>query len=204
MELITAIKTLNDWFDTLNKRFFENTLSKPIITIQTDPKGSCYGWVTTRQIWDDDGTMRYEINIVAETLNRPVHDVATTLLHEMAHLSNIQKGVQDCSRGGTYHNKKFKAEAERVLLEVTPSQKYGYAHTAPTPDLITFFNAHGIAERITLNRRPQIKLPNEKKSNVRKYMCIYCGISCRATKDINISCNDCGCSMILANPSNDD
>lgn len=199
MELVTAIKTLNDWFDILNKRFFENTLSKPIITVQTDPKGSCLGWCTTKQIWDDDGTLRYEINIVAETLNRPAHDIAETLLHEMVHLDNTQKNIQDCSRGGTYHNKKFKAAAERVLLIVTPSQKYGFAHTSPSPDLVKFFNENGICERITLNRRPQIKLPSEKKSNVRKYVCPECGNSCRATKDIFIMCLDCEQTMYLEN-----
>ena len=48
----------------------------------------------------------YEINICAEHLARPFEQVAETLLHEMVHLYNLQIGVQDTSRNGTYHNKK--------------------------------------------------------------------------------------------------
>ena len=44
MEYTEAIAKLNEWFDLLNKLKFENTLSKPIISIASDPKGSCYGW----------------------------------------------------------------------------------------------------------------------------------------------------------------
>ena len=44
MEYTTAVNKLNECFDLLNKLKFENTLSKPIISIASDPKGSCYGW----------------------------------------------------------------------------------------------------------------------------------------------------------------
>ena len=42
-----------------------------------------------------------------------------------------ENGVQDCSRGNTYHNKRFKAAAEAHGLTVTHSDKYGWSHTAP-------------------------------------------------------------------------
>ena len=34
------------------------------------------------------------------------------MLHEMAHLYNLENGIKDTSRAGTYHNAKFKATAE--------------------------------------------------------------------------------------------
>lgn len=39
------------------------------------------------------------------------------------------------------------------------------------------------------------KLP-KKKSSTRKYLCVRCHNSVRATKDVNIMCMDCGLQMI--------
>ena len=71
----------------------------------------------------------YEINICAEHLARPFEQVAETLLHEMVHLYNLQIGVQDTSRGGTYHNKKYKEAAEQHGLTVGKDAKYGWTVT---------------------------------------------------------------------------
>lgn len=71
----------------------------------------------------------YEINICAEHLARPFEQVAETLLHEMVHLYNLQIGVQDTSRNGTYHNKKFKETAEQHGLDVGKDPKYGWTIT---------------------------------------------------------------------------
>lgn len=56
--------------------------------------------------------------------------VAETLLHEMVHLYNLQIGVQDTSRGGTYHNKKYKEAAEKHGLTVEKDAKYGWTKTS--------------------------------------------------------------------------
>lgn len=191
MEYVNAVQTLNEWFDKLNKLKFENTLSKPIISIASDHKNSCFGWCTTWQAWEADNIKRYEINIVPEHLNRQPQETIGTLLHEMVHLDNIQKGIKDCSRSGTYHNKKFKNTAEAHGLIVEPSQKYGYAHTKLTPETIKELQDIGILERIDLCRHSPVKLGKKSKSSTRKYVCPSCGISCRATKDIKILCYTC-------------
>ncbi len=128
---------LNKIFDLLNAEFFENTLSRPTITIQSTPKA--YGHFTTREdTWVSTIGSTHEINIGAGTLARPIENVVATLLHEMVHYYNHVNGVQDCSRGGTYHNKHFKAEAEARGLIVSKSEKYGYAHTEPADRLLEF------------------------------------------------------------------
>ena len=103
-----AAAYLNTIFDLLNARYFEGALSRPIITIQSTPKA--YGHYTLYDAWSVDGDkgMR-EINIGAGTLSRPIENVVATLLHEIVHYWNDQNGVKDCSRGNTYHNKRFKA-----------------------------------------------------------------------------------------------
>ena len=73
----------------------------------------------------------HEINIGAGTLSRPIEEVAATLLHEMVHYYNHVKGVQDCSRGNTYHNRKFRDAATAHGLIVDHHEKYGWTITSP-------------------------------------------------------------------------
>ena len=103
---------LNKIFDLLNEEFFESALSRPTITIQSTPKA--YGHFSLRDdTWISKNGMSHEINIGAGTLSRPIENVCATLLHEMVHYYNHIHGIQDCSRGNTYHNKRFKTAAEQ-------------------------------------------------------------------------------------------
>ena len=89
---------LNKMFDMLNAEFFEGTLSRPTITIQSTPRA--YGHFSLRDdTWTSATGDSHEINIGAGTLARPIEEVAATLLHEMVHYFNYKNGVQDCSRG---------------------------------------------------------------------------------------------------------
>lgn len=98
-------------FRALNADWFGGELEEPIITIQSTPRA--YGHVTVAKVWKRKDQQRHELNIGAETLERPIEEVVSTIMHEAVHLYNLAHGVQDCSRGGSYHNKRFKEEAER-------------------------------------------------------------------------------------------
>ena len=128
---------LNKIFDLLNAEYFESTLSRPTITIQSTPRA--YGHFTLNDdTWVSTIGGSHEINIGAGTLARPIEEVAATLLHEMVHYYNYENGIQDCSRGNTYHNKRFKQEAESRGLIITHNEKYGWSHTAPSEELLDF------------------------------------------------------------------
>ena len=102
---------LNKLFDLMNQEFFESALSRPTITIQSTPKA--YGHFTLREdTWISKKGASHEINIGAGTLSRPIEEICATLLHEMVHYHNYLLGIQDCSRGGTYHNRRFRDSAE--------------------------------------------------------------------------------------------
>ena len=199
---------LNSIFDLLNDKYFEGALSRPIITIQSTPKA--FGHYTCYDAWHIDGEkgMR-EINIGAGTLSRPIENVVATLLHEMIHYWNDLNGVKDCSRGGTYHNKRFKAAAEARDLIVDFHPTYGWTMTSPSDALVEFCIENQLRE-IRLSRQdlvfPRISgtngkpLPTDtkKKSSTRKYVCPCCGMSVRATRDVNIACLDCDEQLVLA------
>ena len=199
---------LNKIFDLLNETFFENKLSRPTITIQSTPRA--YGHFSLREdTWVSKLGGTHEINIGAGTLSRPIEEVVSTLLHEMVHYYNYERGVQDCSRGNTYHNRKFREEAERRGLIVEHSDKYGWSHTSPSDLLLDFVLENDLSD-ILINRNEFSGFqmggtgthsgtsitPTAKKSSSRKYICPCCGTSIRATKKVNIGCLDCGVPMI--------
>ena len=125
------VDKLENLFSKFNEKFYGGELQKPIITVSPDTTKGAYGWCTSWKVWsnkepkaisemkpEEVEAMKnegfYEINLCAEHLARPFEHVAETLLHEMVHLYNLQVGVQDTSRSGTYHNKKYKEAAEQL------------------------------------------------------------------------------------------
>ncbi|MBO5111357.1 MAG: SprT-like domain-containing protein [Clostridia bacterium] len=200
---------LNKIFDLLNVEYFENTLSRPTITIQSTPRA--YGHFTLNDdTWVSKLGGTHEINIGAGTLARPIEDVCATLLHEMIHYYNYVNGIQDCSRGNTYHNKAFRQAAEERGLCVERSDKYGWSHTSPSERLIDFVIKNDLTD-ILISRNEfcglhiggtgthdggGIAITPPKTSSTRKYACPCCGMSVRATKVVRIACMDCGEQMI--------
>lgn len=203
---------LEKLFRMLNEDFFNGQLEMPIITIQSTPRA--YGHYSVAKIWTVNGeAQKHEINIGAGTLDREIEYTVATLLHEMCHYYNdTVLEVQDCSRGGMYHNKEFKQTAESVGLIVTKSDSYGYAHTAPSDSLIEWILNNDIQEiKINRNESNGIRVTGGKatgdgaaattkgrsaNSHSIKYTCPVCGNSVRATKKVNIACVDCMQVMI--------
>jgi rubrerythrin len=164
-----------------------------VITASPDHTKGVYGWCTGWKAWkgeDEDGY--YEINLCAEYLSRPFLDVCETLLHEMVHLANLQNGVKDTSRSGTYHNKEFKVTAEAHGLTVSKT-KSGWNKTALTEETAEWIQSIYNSEiGFTLYREKLLKISGvKKKSSSRKYVCPSCGAIIRATKEVNITCSDC-------------
>lgn len=198
MNISEIVAFLEDAYDILNVKYFEGALPKAVITIQSSPKA--YGHFTPWDAWKENDTGYKEINLGAETLNRPIENVIATLLHEMVHFSNWCSNIKDCSRGGYYHSKKFKIEAEKRGLIIEYDKTIGYSPTSPSPELIEFIKEQGW-QGVDLARQGQLSFSGgnngRTKSNVRKYLCPECGCSVRATKSVNIACLDCDCPMEL-------
>lgn len=215
---IETVKYLGKLYDYINEKIFNNELVKPVITVQTDEKNKAWGWWSCKKVWKWQDTApancaecderdccenyadcskfidreEHELNISAQFLNRPIKEIAATLIHEMCHQYATINKLQDCSRSGTYHNKLFKKIAETHGLKVECVKTIGYAHTELTAEsekLIAAFVAKN-SENI-IYRSPVIKGGKVKSSSTRKYVCPCCGLSVRATKEVNIMCADC-------------
>jgi hypothetical protein len=83
--------------------------------------------------WIADGDVRGEVLLAGEALHLPPEAVFEVLLHEATHGLNASRGVKDSSRGGRYHNARFKATAEELGLVAEPMRPYGWASTSIGP-----------------------------------------------------------------------
>lgn len=84
--------------------------------------------------WLADGNLRGEVLLAGEALHLKPEDVFEVLLHEAAHGINAARNVKDTSRGGRYHNARFKKTAVEVGLTVEQMNPYGFAKTSVPPE----------------------------------------------------------------------
>lgn len=196
-------------FRILNRVYFEDRLPETVITIQSSQR--CYGYITVKKVWKDSWDCYREINISAEYLNRPVENIISTLLHEMCHLYAMENNIKDTSNNGRYHNKMFKQIAEKRDLRISYQQYIGWSVTEPTDRLAAVIKEYRLDSPIGYVRTGEYEMTGTggggltgtgngktpgKKSSTRKYVCVCCHNSVRATKDVNIMCMDCGLQMV--------
>ena len=191
---IETVNYLGKLYDYCNDKLFGGELKRPVITVQTDARNKTYGCWSCQKVWkenaEDDG--EHELNMTAQSLNRPIGDIAATMIHEMCHQYASVNNIQDCSRSGSYHNKLFKKIAETHGLTVECLPTIGWSQTSLTKEtaaLIEEFvkdNPDNVIYRL-----PVVKGSMVKTSSTRKYVCPCCGQSVRATKSVNIKCADC-------------
>jgi hypothetical protein len=189
---IETVKFFGRLYDYLNGEFFNEELIKPVITVSPDERAKATGWFVCKEVWQENGvdTGEVELNICANFLNRPLIDLAETMLHEMCHNYAYVNKIQDCSRSGTYHNKLFQRIAEMHGLIVEKVPTIGYARTS-LADASKAVIEKFLSDEKVIFRLHNLKGAKIKGSSTRKYICPVCGMSVRATKKVNIICADC-------------
>lgn len=199
-----AVSQLEHIFSSLNVDFFDGELPVPVITVQSKP--GTYGHSSISKVWQRPEDSAYELNVAAEVLSFPIEETIDTMLHEMCHLYCREHGIKEVSRGGKYHNGRFKQIAEAHGLTCYRSDVYGW-NTTPGENLIEYALAKGWNE-IKIGRSslpPMIRIGaggptqpgtqqgggGKRPSSTRKLVCPACGQSVRATRKVNIICGDC-------------
>ena len=128
----------------------------------------------------------------------------------MVHEYCLENNIKDTSNNGTYHNKRFKEQAEAHGLEVSHHEKYGWTITSPSEELLDFIVFQGwqdiqMGERLawsdmfgtgTGSKAPGSSQtgapkPPKAKSSTRRWICPKCGTIIRSTKEVRIICADC-------------
>ena len=207
-EIVAKTETM---FDLFNQHFYNGEMTRPAITVSPDGGRGAYGWCSIYEIWQGNGESHREINITAEYINRPITEVAATMLHEMAHLYNLTHDIKDVSNNGYYHNKKFKETAEAHGLHIEHHNTYGWTVTTLTEETAAWLTQQPGMEAFTASRKTafQIKTKTDddegdsegtttikggcstSKNRSIKYVCPECGAIIRATRQVNVVCGDC-------------
>lgn len=190
---ISTISYLSKLYDYCNLKLFNSELVRPVITVQYDERNKTRGWWSVKKVWkeNDNDEGEHELNMTAQELNRPITDIAATMIHEMCHQYASCHSIKDTSRSGVYHNKSYKNIVEAHGLIVEFCKTFGWSKTKLTSETAAL-----IAEFVNDNpdsiiyRLPAVK-NGVKVSSTRKYICPACGNSVRATKELRIMCVDC-------------
>lgn len=215
-----AAEFLSELFDMLNDEFFGGVLAKPVVTIESSI--DTYASFCLRpNAWNSPAYGdQYSLNISSEYLHRGLEELCCSLLHEMVHEYNrcyinpeIGKDgvVVDCSRGNTYHNRRFKAEAERRGLVIERDSVYGWTITKPGQHLLDWLASVELSD-IQLHRTiPQSAVmggaggavsgnskgvhtkESERKHRFKEYVCPCCLVRIRsnALQELHLRCEDC-------------
>lgn len=138
-----AVSQLEHIYNSLNEDFFNYELPTPIITVQSKP--GTFGHSSVAKVWKRPEDNAYEINIAAEVLSYPIEETIDTMLHEMVHLYCREHGIKEVSRGGSYHNKRFKEIAEAHGLTCVQCGSHGW-NTTPGDNLLEYALQKGWSE----------------------------------------------------------
>ncbi len=101
-----------------------------VVASGTDTRSGLARWGHFAALrWVRGETRLPEVLIAGEGLARGAEAVLGTLLHEAAHGLAQVRGIQDTSRQGRYHNRRFRAIAEELGLEVSEVGVIGWSKT---------------------------------------------------------------------------
>lgn len=194
-----ALDELYRIFELLNKKYYDNELPHPMITIQAAKKPQLVGWFTLDKMWNSDAeteNAKYEINIAAEGLKRDILDIVETLQHEMVHYCNKLSEIVDYH--GKMHTKKFKNLAEKVGLICHKDSRLGYGLTERTPEFTEYIqktiqpDENCFTYFRTFILKKQVA---EKQKKLFKYKCPDCDTEAKAKKDVILICGNCNITL---------
>jgi hypothetical protein len=134
--------------------------------------------------WHVAGTNRPEVLVSGEGLRRGARDVLATLMHEAAHGIANTRGIQDTSRQGRWHNRRFATLAGELGLKVTQDQQTGWSQTHLTEQLADRYadQLSGLARALQLWRHAELQLGTPTGSRNLLACSCACGRKLRVAK----------------------
>jgi hypothetical protein len=134
--------------------------------------------------WQVNGADRHEVLVGGEGLHRGPLEVLGTLLHEAAHGLATARQVQDTSRGGRYHNRRYAQLARELGLDVAGVKPVGWSATTVPEQTAGMYagQLEELAAALVLWRRHEHRIgPGTRSRNLLAAAC-GCGRRIRAAK----------------------
>jgi hypothetical protein len=134
--------------------------------------------------WQVNGQRRAEVLVSGEGLGRGARDVLGTLLHEAAHGLADARQIQDTSRQGRYHNRRYARLAAEVGLDVAHDPATGWSQTTVGDQLAAAYAAvlAGLDAALNLWRYAEQQLPAQAGSRNLLACACPCGRKLRVAK----------------------
>jgi hypothetical protein len=126
--------------------------------------------------WHVAGANRPEVLVSGEGLRRGASDVLATLLHEAAHGVANTRQIQDTSRQGRWHNRRFAALAGELGLKVTQDRATGWSQTHLTEQLIDRYadQLTSLTSALQLWRHAELQLGTTTTTTSRNLLACSC------------------------------
>jgi hypothetical protein len=125
--------------------------------------------------WQVQGADRHEVLVGGEGLHRGPLEVLGTLLHEAAHGLAQARSIQDTSRQGRYHNRRYATLAREFGLEVASVKPVGWSVTTVSEVTAAAYagQLEELAAALVLWRRQEHRLASGARS--RNLLAAACG-----------------------------
>jgi hypothetical protein len=112
------------------RRRHPNVPDAVVVVVASGSEGKRLNWGHfAPHRWQVSGADRYEVLIGGEGLQRGPLEVLGTLLHEAAHGLAQARSIQDTSRQGRYHNRRYATLAHELGLDVASVKPIGWSAT---------------------------------------------------------------------------
>lgn len=149
------------------------------------------------ETWADTATSgytRHEVFISGERLKDGPQEILATLLHEAAHALAYVRKVADTSRGGRFHNTRFKALALELGLDVSQVGTIGWSGTTLSEGTAASARYRATLERlgtITGHRRTLTRAAATGRKNNNNGLVMECP-TCHRKCRMSASASDIG------------
>ncbi|MGH3525753.1 MAG: hypothetical protein ACRDQ6_00380 [Pseudonocardiaceae bacterium] len=159
--------------------------------------------------WQRGDEALAELFVGGEGLRRGAGALLATLIHEAAHGVACVRGVKDTSRGGKYHNKKFKDIAESMGVVIAHDPVTGFSPTTLPPSTAAVYRPElaALEAAITAYRHAEVAgVSRPTASNYVKAQC-QCPRVIRVGKTVlaqdPIICGGCGMDFCVPEPGDE-
>jgi hypothetical protein len=153
----------------------------------------------------DSTEVAHEVFVSGELLGHEARDVMATLLHEAAHAIAYERKVQDTSRGGRYHNARYRALATELGLIVDQAGAIGWSKTSLPDETAARYRRElsALAKALTASREPEAGGRHGRTNNNNNGVALTCGgRRIRASLSVasmgSIRCGFCSTDFVAA------
>lgn len=151
------------------------------MVVYLHPKGDRLGHYWQRS-WETRQHVKLdEVHVSSHALARGADETLHVLLHEAAHSIAATRSIQDVSRQGRYHNKRFSKLAHEMGLVVETNPKIGYTTVGMDTSILDQY-AHTLRD---LTESIQLWQQKRQAANGN-------GSNSSKNRSIRLTCPDCG------------